>query len=202
MDKPFSPACERNRIPILKVMQEVIPQGAARLLEIGSGTGQHAVYLAPHFPHMLWITSDVKENHRGIKLWLDESGAHNIVGPGEFEVGKDPFPKGEFDVVFTSNTFHIMSWAECSLLIRMLGENLRPGALVLIYGPFNYGGKFTSEGNAELDRNLRQQAPLMGLRDFESVRDAFAGAGLELVKDHEMPANNRMLSFRKTERIQ
>ncbi len=197
MTKPFSPACERNRIPILKVMQELITSDDRRLLEVGTGTGQHAVYLAPHFPHMIWVTSDVKENHIGIKLWLEESGAPNIIGPGEFQVGEDKFPNGNFDVVFTANTFHIMPWYLCEELMDMLGKNLNAEAKVLIYGPFNYNGKFTSPSNEEFDQSLRQRDPLMGIRDFEEVVRYMEKRAFRLLKDHEMPANNRLLVFKK-----
>lgn len=197
MTKPFSPACERNRIPILKVMQEIITSDDQRLLEVGSGTGQHAVYLAPHFPHMIWVTSDCKENHYGIQLWLEESGAPNIIGPGEFKVGDDHFPNGNFDVVFTANTFHIMPWYLCEELMDMLGKNLNAEAKVMIYGPFNYNGKFTSPSNEEFDQSLRERDPLMGIRDFEEVVRYMEKRAFRLLKDHEMPANNRLLVFKK-----
>ncbi len=197
MTKPFSPACERNRIPILKVMKDLITSNDSRLLEVGSGTGQHAVYLAPHFPHMIWVTSDVKENHYGIQLWLEESGAPNIIGPGEYQVGEDNFPNGNFDVVFTANTFHIMPWYLCEELMDQFGKNLNAGAKVLIYGPFNYNGKFTSPSNEEFDDSLRQRDPLMGIRDFEEVARYMEKRAFGLLKDYEMPANNRLLVFEK-----
>lgn len=202
MEKPFSQACERNRGAILEVMKEVITSEDTKLLEIGSGTGQHAVYLAPHFPHMIWVTSDVKENHRGIQMWLDESGAPNIVGPGKFKVGEDDFPNGHFDVVFTANTFHIMEWKECKTLMKMLGKNLEEGSQVLIYGPFNIDGKFTSESNAEFDKSLKAQNPLMGIRNKEDVVSNMRKHGFMLSKDHLMPANNRLLVFLKVEFVQ
>lgn len=202
MEKPFSAACERNRIPILKVMMEVIGPHARRLLEIGSGTGQHAVYLAPHFSHMIWVTSDVKENLSGISMWLDESGAPNIIGPGKFKVGEDDFPNGDFDVVYTANTFHIMAWHECLTLMDLLGANLRENALVLIYGPFNYNHQFTSPSNAEFDQSLKNRHPQMGIRDFEDVVKNMELNSFLLTKDFEMPANNRLLVFRKIERVQ
>ena len=202
MDKPFSEACERNRVHILKVMKEVITSDDRRLLEIGSGTGQHAVYLAPHFPHMIWVTSDVKANHRGIQDWLDESGAPNIVGPGEFQIGKDDFPNGHFDVVFTSNTLHIMHWKECKTLMKMLGRNLREGSQLLIYGPLNYDGKFTSPSNEQFDQSLKAQDPLMGIINFEDVVNNMKKNGFSLSKDHEMPANNRLLVFMRVELVQ
>jgi SAM-dependent methyltransferase len=202
MEKPFSEASERNRIPILKVMKEVITSQDRKLLEVGSGTGQHAVYLAPHFPHMIWVTSDLKENHPGINMWLDESGAPNIIGPGIFKVGENEFPNGEFDVVFTSNTFHIMHWSECVLLMEMLGKNLHEGSKFLVYGPFNYNKKFTSPSNEEFDKSLKAKDPMMGIRNVEDVIQGMMKNGFTLSKDHEMPANNRLLVFQKSEMVQ
>lgn len=183
-------------------MKDVVTSQDRKLLEIGSGTGQHAVYLAPHFPHMIWVTSDLKENHEGIKLWLEESGAPNIIGPGVFQVGLHDFPNGDFDVVFTANTFHIMSWNECVTLMNHFGKNLHGGSKVLIYGPFNYGGKFTTDSNKEFDQSLKAKSPSMGIRNFEDVCDGMKNNGFDLLKDHEMPANNRLLVFRKTEMVQ
>lgn len=202
MDKPFSAACERNRLPILKVLQEVITREDKRLLEIGSGTGQHATYFAPYFTHMIWVTSDVKDNHSGIKMWLDESGASNIVGPGEFKVGESDFPNGHFDVVYTANTFHIMSWDECVTLMNMLGQNLSGESKVLIYGPFKYSGKFTSQSNQDFDRSLKSISPNQGIRNVEDVIECMKKNGFELVKDYEMPANNRLLYFRRVGMVQ
>lgn len=172
-----------------------------RLLEIGTGTGQHAVYFAPRFTHLIWVTSDVKENHEGITAWLEESSAPNIIGPGTFEVGKDPFPNGQFDIVYTANTFHIMSWENCQLLMEMLGKNLHEEALVIVYGPFNYNGKFTSQSNAEFDQSLKSRSPHMGIRNFEDVVKGMEINGLSLQSDHEMPANNRLLVFKRLNRV-
>jgi SAM-dependent methyltransferase len=202
MDKPFSQACERNRIPILKVLKDVVEPTDTRLLEVGSGTGQHAVYFAPHFPHLIWVTSDQRENLPGIRSWLDESGAPNLIGPGIFKVGVDAFPNGVFDVVFTANTFHIMSWDECKILMRDLGKHLRPGARFLVYGPFNYRGAFTSDSNRDFDRSLRERGAHQGIRDFEAVCEYLAENGLALLRDYEMPANNQLLVFRKNELVQ
>lgn len=172
-----------------------------RLLEIGTGTGQHAVYFAPRFTHLIWVTSDVKENHEGITAWLEESSAPNIIGPGTFEVGKDPFPNGHFDLVYTANTFHIMSWKNCQLLMEMLGKNLPEEAMVFVYGPFNYNGKFTSQSNADFDQSLKSRSPEMGIRNFEDVVKGMEINGLSLQSDHEMPANNRLLVFKRLNRV-
>lgn len=201
MSKPFSEACERNRIPILKVLKSLITTRHLRLLEIGTGTGQHAVYFAPHFTHLIWVTSDVKENHEGITSWLEESSAPNIIGPGTFEVGKDQFPNGNFDIVYTANTFHIMSWSNCQLLMEMLGKNLQEESLVIVYGPFNYNGNFTSESNAAFDQSLKSRSSEMGIRNFEDVVKGMEINGLSLQSDHEMPANNRLLVFKRQKSV-
>lgn len=195
MDKPYSAACERNKGPILHVLQEVITKDQHRLLEIGSGTGQHAVYFAPHFPFLEWFPSDVKANHQGMQMWFDEHRISNIASPVKLEIGKDDFPKLKFDIVYTANTFHIMHWKECKTLMKMLGHRLREGAKVFIYGPFNYGGNYTSESNEAFDQMLKSRDPLSGIRSFEDVNNNMIKNGFELVHDYEMPANNRMLVF-------
>jgi cyclopropane fatty-acyl-phospholipid synthase-like methyltransferase len=126
MDKPFSPSCERNRGPILAVLKQYVEDG--RLLEIGSGTGQHAVYFASEFPKLQWVCTDVKENHAGIKSWLKQANLPNTQGPMTLKVGKDDFPdKKPFQYAFTANTLHIMSWKEVKTLFKLLGKRLREG---------------------------------------------------------------------------
>lgn len=196
-NKPFSPACERNQDPILRVLKEVITPKIESVLEMGSGTGQHATYFAPHFPHLNWTTSDVLENHPGIRMWMSDSNVDNIVGPVEYQVGKNEFPKGSFDMVYTANTFHIMPWKKVEVFVSQLSSNLKPGAHVLIYGPFKYEGMFTSESNKRFDQNLRESASHQGIRNFEGVRDTMGEFYFRLVNDYEMPANNRLLHFIK-----
>jgi hypothetical protein len=196
-DKPFSPACERNKDPILAVMKQYINKEDRRLLEIGSGTGQHAVYLAPHFPFMEWHPSDVPANLSGMKKWFDEYAIPSIQPAIKLDIGKHELPKLKFDVAFTANTFHIMHWKECKSLIKQFGGRLREGSRVLIYGPFKYDGEFTSPSNAEFDQELRLRDPLSGIRSFEDVLNAMTKNGFELLDDVEMPANNRMLVFNR-----
>lgn len=195
MNKPTSDACDRNREPILKVLQDFITRDDRRLLEIGSGTGQHAVYLAPHFPQLAWYPTDVSGKLKGIKLWMHEAGTPNIQPPVRLEVGKDDFPKVKFDVVFTANTFHIMHWKEGKSLIKLLGHRLREGSRAIFYGPFKYEGQFTSPSNEAFDRNLKQSDPLSGIRSFEDVNNAMIKNGFELIADVDMPANNQMLIY-------
>jgi hypothetical protein len=143
----------------------------------------------------MWMTSDVVAEHTRIKQVLDEAKLPNLRGPLAFEVGKDDFPKYNYDIVFTANTFHIMSWKQCKNLIKILGNRLREGSQVIIYGPFNYDGTFTSQSNAEFDQRLKQLDPQRGIRSFEDVNKNMTKNGFVLFKDYEMPANNRMLVF-------
>jgi len=194
MKQYFSPACERNKEPIAEVLS-IYLEKKGRLLEIGSGTGQHASYFAPLFPKIEWHTSDRKENHLAIKEWIQD--IKMVKGPHRLNLGVDDFPKLSFQYIFTANTLHIMSWKECKTLFKLLSKRLREGSLFLVYGPFNYQGGFTSESNKLFDEMLRQRNPLSGIRSFEIVQSQLESNGFHLVRDHEMPANNRLLSFIK-----
>lgn len=195
--KPYSSSCERNSTPILNVLKTVIRDKYKNLLEVGSGTGQHSVFLAPELSHITWTCSDVKSNHEGINLWLKEANLSNIKGPLEFEIGKDDFPLGDFDLVYTANTFHIMDWEKDKLFMELCGKNLKSNALVIIYGPFNYKGKYTSQSNADFDVWLKGRNPHSGIRSFEDVNKNMLLNGFTLLNDFEMPANNRTLVFKK-----
>ncbi len=197
MEKPNSPACERNQQPILDVLKTLIKPTDKNLLEIGSGTGQHTVFMAPNFQHISWHTSDLKENHAGINMWLDDANLKNTIKPVIYEAGKSDFPQVNADIVITINTLHIMSWQNVQSLIVQLGECLITGTTIIIYGPFNYDGKFTSDSNADFDVWLKQRNKHSGIRDFEMVVSHMLNAGINLVTDIEMPANNRMLHFLK-----
>ena len=193
MKKPEN-ACDRNQGPILEVLKEVISPENKNLFEIGSGNGQHAIFLAPHFD-IFWTTSDRTENHKIIKENLKAANIPTIKGPFQYEIGKDDFPRVPYDLIFTANTFHIMSWKNCKTLMKNLGTRLREGSQVIIYGPFNYNGTFTSESNAQFDKMLKERNPESGIRAFEDVNANMLKNGFTLYKDYEMPANNRMLVF-------
>jgi len=195
MDKPFAPACEENKQPILEIIAPRL--GDARsLLEIGSCTGQHAVHFAPAMPHLTWQCSDVAPYLPGMRLWLDDSPASNLPAPIELDVD-GPWPDGPFDAVFSANTAHIMSLAQVQRMFMGVGRLLPAGGPFLLYGPFSDGGRHTSPSNAAFDRSLRLRDPLSGVRDLDELR-AFAGeAGLTLVEDLAMPVNNRTLVWRK-----
>jgi len=197
-DKPFSEACERNQGPILEVLRQAFT-GTRKVLEIGSGTGQHAVHIGRHLPDLIWQPSDRAEHLPGIRLWLEQAALPNLLAPLALDVNDDPWPATGADALFTANTLHIMSWDEVGTLFRKLGAYLPPDAVVAAYGPFNYGGRHSSESNARFDLMLRERDPLSGIRDFEAV-DALARAqGFVLAADHAMPANNRTLVWARVE---
>jgi cyclopropane fatty-acyl-phospholipid synthase-like methyltransferase len=167
------------------------------VLEIGSGTGQHAVYFAPELPHLVWQTADVPQHHAGIRLWLEEAALPNVLPPLALEVNDTSWHSGRYDAVFSANTLHIMSWPEVAKFFAGVGKVLGAGGVLAVYGPFNYNGAFTSESNARFDVWLKARDPASGVRDFEAV-DALARAqGLVLQQDIAMPANNRTLVWRR-----
>ena len=190
----YSAAADNNKGPILDVLKKYI-RGEKRLLEIGSGTGQHAVYFAKNFPQLQWITSDLVRNHLPLSTFLKKEKISNVHGPEKLEIGVDDFPKGSFDFVFTANTLHIMSWKENKTLFKLLGKRLREGSLAFFYGPFKYKGEFTSESNRDFDAYLKEQNIKSGIRNFEDVEKNMIDYGFKLIHDHEMPVNNRLLVF-------
>ena len=197
-DKPFAPACERNRDPILAVLRAHFAD-RSRVLEIGSGTGQHAVHFAAALPFLVWQASDVAENLPGIRAWLDEAKLANTPAPIELDVNGADWPAAPFDAVFSANTLHIMSWPEVEKLFATLDAITTRDAKLAIYGPFNYDGAFTSESNAAFDRSLKKRAPHMGIRDAEAVDALARRAGFALIDDVAMPANNRTRIWQRQE---
>lgn len=193
--KRFSDACERNRVPILAILKRVFAD-RRHVLEIGSGTGQHAAYFAPELPQLAWQPSDVGENLPSVRLWREEAQTPTLLEPVELDVDR-PFPAVPADAAFSANTCHIMSWPQVEKMFAGVGALLPPGGVFALYGPFNYGGKPTSPSNAEFDTWLRGRDPASGIREFEAIRDLAAGHGLALEEDNAMPANNRLLVFRK-----
>lgn len=195
--KPFSPSCERNQLAILNALKENFTNGVQQVLEIGSGTGQHAVYFAQHLSKITWQTSDIKENHAGIQMWLDESHLDNVKSPIEYQIGQNQWPEGKVDVVFSANTLHIISFELVKVLINDLGQNLKKGTRVMFYGPFKYQGEFTSESNAVFEQWLKEIDPLRGIRDFEVIIELMYEQGFILRLDINMPANNQLLIFER-----
>ncbi len=193
---PFSPACERNQDPILSVLKPLLIN-SCHLLEIGSGTGQHAVYFAKNLPHVTWHTSDLSENHIAINSWLNAKKLPNTRAPFELNVQKEQWPEQKFDVIYSANTLHIMSWKAVEQFFAQLDQHITSKGLLIIYGPFNYQGKFTSDSNQQFEQWLKSEDPQRGIRDFEAVNDLAEHAGLSLINDNEMPANNRLIVWQK-----
>ena len=196
---PDAPATGRNREPILAVLREHFAH-ARRVLEIGSGTGQHAVHFAAALPHLQWQTSDLAENHAGIRAWIEASNLPNVLLPLVLDAADaTTWPATRFDAVFTANTLHIMGWPEVEALFAALPRVLDDAATLVVYGPFNVGGKFTAPSNEAFDARLRSDDPRRGIRDLEAVQALAARAGLDFVADIEMPANNRCLVWRRAD---
>ncbi|HEV2270791.1 MAG TPA: DUF938 domain-containing protein [Steroidobacteraceae bacterium] len=193
--KPYAEACERNRGPILEVLREHFAD-RRHVLELGSGTGQHAVHFAAALPQLTWQTSDVASNLAGMRLWLEESGLPNLPPPVALDV-TGAWPDKRFDAVFTANTLHIMGWPEVRILFAALPKVLAIDAVLAVYGPFNYGGQFTSPSNASFDEWLKQRSPHSGIRDFAAVDELARSIGFALAEDRQMPANNRTLIWRR-----
>lgn len=197
MNKPFAEACEQNKAPILEVLRQAFATSTC-ILEIGSGTGQHAVHFARHLPHLQWHTTDVAAHLSGIRLWLAEAGLANLHGPLALDVRQPDWPSVPgVNGVFSANTTHIMDWPAVEQLFAGTGRCLGEGGVFCLYGPFNYGGCYTSESNARFDQWLRQRDPASGIRDFEALDALARTAGLSLIDDHAMPANNRTLVWGK-----
>lgn len=194
--KPYSESCEQNREPILAVLTPHLQQ-AQSLLEIGSGTGQHAVYFSPEFPELSWQTSDRVENHSGILAWLAEAGDSSIQPPLALDVSSSNWPDANYDAVYSANTAHIMHWTDVEAMFAGVGKVLNDNGVFMLYGPFNYNGQYTSQSNAGFDQWLKQGDPLRAIRDFEAVQALAEKAGLTLIEDNPMPANNRTLVWRK-----
>jgi len=194
---PDAPATSRNRQPILEVLKDEL-SGCRSVLEIGSGTGQHAVWFGKALPGIEWQTSDVRANHDGIRAWIETSGLENVRDPLPLDVLSDPDPEGEFDAVFSANTAHIMSCDAVRAMFVLVGRVLAAGGPFCLYGPFKLGGDFTSESDAEFDASLKRQDPAMGIRDFEALDELARAAGLDRGGLLAMPANNFLAVWRKS----
>ena len=196
VSKPYAESCEQNRHAILAVIKGPLA-GSHGVLEIGSGTGQHAVAFAAEMPHLIWHTSDRVENHPGIRLWLAESGLENVRPPLSLDVAGEKWPEIDIDAVFSANTAHIMHWHEVAAMFMGIGRLLSEGGDFLLYGPFNYGHRYTSDSNAAFDQWLKQRDPHSGIRNFEDLDELARQAGMVLQKDYAMPANNRILHWQR-----
>jgi len=196
INRPYSEACEQNQQPILDVIQPLL-RTAHTVLEIGSGTGQHAVYFAEKMPHLIWQSSDQSAYHTGIQQWIDAKNRDNVLAPLALNVSTDTWMSQQYDAVFSANTLHIMSEANVCDFFAHINAVLKPNGLLLIYGPFNYQGRYTSASNARFDQWLKSRDTLSRIKDFETVDALAKKAGLLLQQDYAMPANNRILCWQK-----
>ena len=196
LNKPFAESCEQNKQVILNVLKEVFAEPGT-VFEIGSGTGQHAVYFTEHMPHLYWQPSDLPDQIPGMCMWIGEVEHNRIHAPHELDVTAAEWPVVLADYVFTANTTHIVSWEKVQDMFAGIGRMLRTGGVFAQYGPFNYGGRFTSESNARFDQWLKDRDPQSGIRNFEDLQRLAEQHGLKLYADYEMPANNRTLVWRK-----
>jgi len=198
MIKPYSESCDQNQRPILDVIKPYLEKQNA-VLEIGSGTGQHAVYFAKKLSHLMWHTSDRKEYHAGIRQWLDDAELDNTQQPITLDVTHSVWPEIIIDAVFSANTTHIMHWLDVKNLFFGIGQRLTKTGFFLLYGPFNFANEYTSASNQQFDQYLKHRDPLSGIRNFEDLNTLASSATLNFVKDHPMPHNNRLLVWQKSE---
>jgi SAM-dependent methyltransferase len=193
---PFSAACERNKDPILEVLR-IRFADHSQVLEIGSGTGQHAVYFARALPHLTWHPTEQLAYLEGLAERVKLEGPHNVRAPTLLDVRQSVWPLRSVDAMFTANTLHIMSWPEVGALYRGIGAVLAPAGVLCVYGPFRYAGRYTSDSNQEFDRMLQERDAQSGLRDIRDITALAGQYGLALDADHDLPANNRLLVFTK-----
>ncbi len=193
MNKPFSQACENNKTPILNVLENTF-SACSHVLEIGTGTGQHAVFFAANLPHLKWQTSDQPEYHAGINQWLKEYPLTNLLPPVSFTVGQDDWPAQTVDAVFTANTAHIMQRHQAKLMMQMVAKYLPEGGVFCQYGPFTHNGEFNSQSNQDFHQHLIANG-YGGYRDINELTKWADTLTLKSIKN--MPANNLLLIWQK-----
>lgn len=194
--KPFSEYAERNCRPILAVLRREFAT-AASVLEIGSGTGQHAARFASEMPQLVWQTSDRIENHNGIRAWVEASALPNLLPPLQLDVLADDITKGPYDAVYSANTAHIMSIEAVHQMFRLVGKALPDGGIFCVYGPFRQGGKFNTASNANFHVSLQARDTEMGIRDIERLDDFGIESEMRRLRLYTMPANNHLAIWAK-----
>ncbi len=193
---PFSSAAERNREPILAQLKQSLP-AAGRLLEIGSGSGQHAVWFAAHFPDLEWQASETAENLPGLRARIRIEGGPNLPEPLQLDVLEDPWPQTAYTAAFSANTAHYIPWPAVTAMFEGLGTCLLPGAVFCLYGPFNIDNAYTAASNERFDGWLRATDPRRGIRDLAAIGKLAKACNMRLEERFAMPANNFLLEFRK-----
>jgi len=195
INKPFAGSCEENKHVILDVLEKEFSE-SKHVLEIASGTAQHAVFFADKMKHLDWQCSDRVSEMDGMNTWIAEANLANLLTPIELDVLKT-WPTKNYDAIFSANAVHIMSWQAVEAMFKGINNTLTDKAVVCLYGPFNYDGNFTSESNKRFDQWLKQRDPLSCIRDIEALNSLAKQCGLSLISDYEMPANNRILCWKK-----
>lgn len=193
--KQFSESCVQNQNPILNIIKLLLVN-ASTVLEIGSGTGQHAVFFAKQMPHLTWQASDQSQYLPSVNAWINEASLDNLPGAIKLDV-TELWVDTKVDAIFSANTTHIMSWEMVIDFFNGVGYSLDTGGVFILYGPFNYNGQYTSQSNANFDLWLKDRDPRSAIRDFEALNQLAQKAGLSLSKDYAMPANNRILHWVK-----
>ncbi|RUO33355.1 DUF938 domain-containing protein [Aliidiomarina soli] len=196
MSLPFSQACENNKRPIFEILSKALSEPGS-VLEVGSGSGQHAEFFAQQLPHIRWQCSDVEANLPGLQARIREAQLENLPAALAFDVNRQQIISGRFDLVYSANTLHIMSWPTVVRFFKTLPALLNEHGSVWIYGPFNYGGLYTSGSNELFDQSLKSRNAGMGIRDIEKVQQLAHSQGFTHLQDYQMPANNRLLRFYK-----
>ncbi|MFS1523667.1 DUF938 domain-containing protein [Microbulbifer sp. 2304DJ12-6] len=192
---PDAPSCARNRESILQHLRRLLVDHQ-RVLEVGSGTGQHAVYFAPFLSHLVWQTSEREEMLSGVRAWLASAPADNLSDPLALDVDA-PWPALSVDTVFTANTLHIMSVGSVERFFQQLPSVLQPGGLLIVYGPMKIAGAFIGPGNADFDLWLKERNPLSGIRALEWLDQLAADAGFKREELNYLPANNQLVAWRR-----
>lgn len=199
--KPFSESCVQNQAEICGILQDLLGNNK-QVLEIASGTGQHAVYFAERLPHLIWQTSDVEEYHQGINQWLNEAALENTRAPICLDVSKDSWPEYNgsevsIDAIFSANAVHIMGWENVVDYFHYGAQLLEEHGLFMLYGPFNYDEKYTSDSNERFDEWLKSRNPESAIRNFETLDELANKNKMKIKHDFEMTANNRILCWAK-----
>ncbi|MDH3690180.1 MAG: class I SAM-dependent methyltransferase [Gammaproteobacteria bacterium] len=197
MTKSFAPAYDRNKHAILAVLQEILPRNGV-VLEVGSGTGQHAMYFAQNLPHITWIPSDRAGEIDSIEAWRAESGLANLRAPLEIDLYDEAWPVESVDAIVCINVVHIAPWTATEKLFITATGVLRSGGLMYLYGPYRYATRPLEPSNEAFDQWLKARDADSGIRDFESLNELAGNASFQLLGDRSMPANNRSLWWRKT----
>ena len=196
----FSEACERNKQPIADALARWLPR-PARVLEIGSGSGQHAVHITRRISQVHWQPSERAEHCLDLQQRIDLEGRSQLAAASQLadaitlDVSAGPWPDGPYEAVFTANTAHIMPASAVPELVAGAAAVLAPGGLLLLYGPFSDGGRHSAPSNAAFDAHLRSIDPAMGVRDADWITALAESRGLRALADVAMPANNRLLIF-------